>query len=54
VQGPTNTAQVFSRPNSPCPFNITFTGTGGVAITTYLLRQQRHADPAKRAKQAAT
>ena len=35
VQEPTNDVQVFSGPNSPCPFDITFIGTGEVTITTY-------------------
>jgi len=35
VQEPTKDVQVFSGPNSPCPFDITFTGTGEVSVTTY-------------------
>src|SRR5262249_53238706 len=32
---PTNDVQVLSGPDSPCPFDVVFTGTGTVAITTF-------------------
>lgn len=32
---PVNDVQVISGPDSPCPFDITFTGTGTVRLTTY-------------------
>ncbi len=35
VQVPVNDMQVFSGAASPCPFDITFTGTGEVTVTTY-------------------
>ena len=30
-----NDVQVFAGPDSPCPFDITFTGTGTIKLTTY-------------------
>lgn len=35
VQLPVNDVEVFSGAASPCPFDITFTGTGVVTVTTY-------------------
>ena len=35
VQVPVNGVQVLSGANSPCPFDITFTSTGELTITTY-------------------
>ena len=35
VQQPANDVEVFSGAASPCPFDITFTGTGVVTVTTY-------------------
>jgi hypothetical protein len=35
VQVPVNYVQVFSGADSPCPFDITFTGTGETTVTTY-------------------
>jgi len=32
---PVNTADVFSGADSPCAFDVTFTGTGTVTITTF-------------------
>jgi len=32
---PVNDVQVFAGIDSPCPFDITFTGTGTVRLTTY-------------------
>ena len=32
---PVNDVQVLSGPDSPCPFDITFTGTGTIMLTTY-------------------
>jgi hypothetical protein len=32
---PVNDVQVFAGTNSPCPFDITFTGTGTIRLTTY-------------------
>jgi hypothetical protein len=32
---PVNDVQVFAGPDSPCPFDITFTGSGTVKMTTY-------------------
>ena len=32
---PVNEVQVLSGPDSPCPFDITFTSTGTVTLTTY-------------------
>src|SRR4051794_6634263 len=32
---PVNDVQVFAGADSPCPFDITFTGTGMVEVTTY-------------------
>jgi hypothetical protein len=32
---PVNDVQVFTGPDSPCSFDITFTGTGTIALTTY-------------------
>ena len=35
VQVPVNDAQVLAGADSPCPFDITFTGTGTITLTTY-------------------
>ena len=35
VQLPTNDVQVYSGAASPCPFDITITGTGEVTLTTF-------------------
>jgi hypothetical protein len=35
VQVPTNDVEVFVGADSPCPFDITFTGTGTVTMTTF-------------------
>jgi len=35
VQVPVNDVQDFSGADSPCPFDITFTGTGTITVTTY-------------------
>src|SRR3954453_6759722 len=32
---PVNDVQVFAGADSPCPFDITFTGTGTIRLTTY-------------------
>jgi hypothetical protein len=32
---PVNDVQVFAGADSPCPFDITFTGTGTIKLTTY-------------------
>src|SRR3954469_23499734 len=32
---PVNDVQVFTGTDSPCSFDITFTGTGTIALTTY-------------------
>src|SRR3954471_17002487 len=32
---PVNDLQVFAGADSPCPFDITFTGTGTIRLTTY-------------------
>ena len=32
---PVNDVQVFAGADSPCPFDITFTGTGTIRVTTY-------------------
>src|SRR4051794_28335817 len=32
---PVNDVQVFAGGDSPCPFDITFTGTGTIRLTTY-------------------
>jgi hypothetical protein len=32
---PVDTVQVFSGADSPCPFDVTFTGTGTVKVTTF-------------------
>src|SRR4051795_12886267 len=32
---PVNDVQVFAGADSPCPFDITFTGTGMIRLTTY-------------------
>lgn len=35
VQVQVNDVEVFSGADSPCPFDITFTGTGETTVTTY-------------------
>ena len=35
VQVPVNDVQDLSGADSPCPFDITFTGTGTITVTTY-------------------
>src|SRR3954451_15955801 len=35
VQVPVNDAQLLAGANSPCPFDITFTSTGTITLTTY-------------------
>jgi len=35
MQIPANDVEVFRGADSPCPFDITFTGTGDVTLTTY-------------------
>jgi hypothetical protein len=32
---PVNDVQVFAGADSPCPFDVTFTGTGTIKLTTY-------------------
>jgi hypothetical protein len=32
---PVNDVQVFAGADSPCPFDVTFTGSGTVRLTTY-------------------
>jgi hypothetical protein len=32
---PVNDVQVFAGTDSPCPFDVTFTGTGTIRLTTY-------------------
>ena len=34
-QAQVNDVQVFAGSDSPCPFDITFTGTGTITVTTY-------------------
>src|SRR5215472_7587331 len=35
VQLPVNDVEVFTGADSPCPFDVTFTGTGTVTMTTF-------------------
>jgi hypothetical protein len=35
VTMPTDYSETFSGPDSPCPFDVTFTGSGTVTLTTY-------------------
>src|SRR5215468_4644928 len=35
VTAPVNDVQVLSGPDSPCAFDLTFTGTGTIAFTTF-------------------
>jgi len=35
VTEPTDYSQTFSGPDSPCGFDVTFTGSGTVTVTTY-------------------